>query len=273
MTNLTGSFNCVLGGNSLISTVINDTSAFNTMVGINSATTALGAMRNTFLATVTSLTTGSDNVSMATGALNAVTAGSRNTASGTNAGSACNGNDNTFLGEILSSYTLGSNNIHITAGGGTSTITSTSGNIMIQSPGVVGDTNTTRIGMGSQVKTFISGIRSVVPDNTNVPLLVDSVGQLGTISSSEATKENIRALDDEIISKFDKLDPVKYYLNCYKDDKTPHYGLIAEKLIKLYPNMVICENGVPETIRYKDVLAICCVVLQKHKRAIDAKCK
>ena len=54
--------------------------------------------------------------------------------------------------------------------------------------------NTTRIG-STQTRVFIAGIRGVTTTNTNaVAVLVDSFGQLGTISSSQRYKEDSRPM-------------------------------------------------------------------------------
>ena len=52
-----------------------------------------------------------------------------------------------------------------------------------------------RIGL-SQFRTFISGIRGVTTGNVNaIPVLIDSAGQLGTMSSSRRFKNEIKPMD------------------------------------------------------------------------------
>ena len=99
--------------------------------------------------------------------------------------------------------------------------------------GVAGESNTMRIGL-SQFRTFISGIRGVTTGNANaIPVLIDSDGQLGTMSSSRRFKHEIKPMDtasQAILS----LKPVTFN---YKSDNTntPQFGLIAEEVAEVKP--------------------------------------
>ena len=99
-----------------------------------------------------------------------------------------------------------------------------------------------RIGL-SQFRTFISGIRGVTTGNANaIPVLIDSDGQLGTMSSSRRFKHEIKPMDtasQAILS----LKPVTFN---YKSDNTntPQFGLIAEEVADVNPDLVVRdENG------------------------------
>ena len=86
--------------------------------------------------------------------------------------------------------------------------------------GIAGEANTMRIGL-SQFRTFISGIRGVTTGNANaITVMIDSDGQLGTMSSSRRFKHEIKPMDtasQAILS----LKPVTFN---YKSDNTntPH---------------------------------------------------
>src|SRR5436189_97851 len=105
------------------------------------------------------------------------TLGSFNTASG-----AC----------ALFSNTTGNNNIAFGLNAGAN-LTTGSNNIHIGNAGDVDDSNTIRIGTTvTQTRTFIAGIRGVTTANANaVNVVVDSAGQLGTVSSSRGVKDDI----------------------------------------------------------------------------------
>jgi hypothetical protein len=82
--------------------------------------------------------------------------------------------------------------------------------------GFADDSQTIRIG-ADQTKTFIAGIRGITTGNNNaVNIVIDSAGQLGTMSSSRRFKKEIKPMDkaSEVILA---LKPVTFH---YKSDKT-----------------------------------------------------
>jgi hypothetical protein len=103
---------------------------------------------------------------------------------------------------------------------------------------------------------FIGNIRSVQTQNADtIPVLVDSAGQLGTQSSSRRFKKEIKSMDsasEGILA----LKPVTFQ---YKSDKknAPQYGLIAEEVAKVNPDLVVRDkNGEIYTVRYDAVNAM-----------------
>src|SRR5207248_4998519 len=135
-------------------------------------------------------------------------------------------------------------------------LTTGSDNIAIGALGVAGESNTMRIGTVKQTATFITGIRGSATANANaVPVVIDSAGQLGTISSSQRFKDGIKPMDqasDTILA----LKPVTFH---YKTDNqnTPQFGLIAEEVAKVNPDLVVHdENGEIYTVRYEAVNAM-----------------
>jgi len=88
-----------------------------------------------------------------------------------------------------------------------------------------------------------------------VPVLIDSAGQLGTMSSSLRFKKEIKPMDtasEAILG----LEPVTFH---YKSDKTntPQFGLIAEEVAKVNPDLAVRdENGEIYTVRYEAVNAM-----------------
>src|SRR6266850_2032164 len=137
---------------------------------------------------------GAQNAASGANALQNNTTGNRNTASGANAlGANTTGNGNTASGaNALTGNTTGSGNIAIGQSAG-SNLTTGDNNIDIGNAGVAAEANTIRIGAGAtQTATFIAGIRGVATVNANaVGVLVDSAGQLGTVSSSRRVKDHI----------------------------------------------------------------------------------
>jgi hypothetical protein len=103
---------------------------------------------------------------------------------------------------------------------------------------------------------FISNIRGVTTQNADaMPVLIDSAGQLGTISSSARFKKQIKQMDktsEAILA----LKPVTFH---YKSDKTntPQFGLIAEEVATVNPDLVVRDkDGEIYTVRYDAVNAM-----------------
>jgi hypothetical protein len=118
-----------------------------------------------------------------------------------------------------------------------------------------GDGSTIRIG-DVQIRTFIAGIRGVTTGMADaVPVVIDSVGQLGTVSSSQRFKHEIKPMDrasEAILA----LKPVRFE---YKSDKTntPQFGLIAEQVAEVNPDLVVRDTqGEIYTVRYDAVNAM-----------------
>ena len=201
-------------------------------------------------------TSGSGNTATGFAALISNTTGSQNSATGLSAlFSNTTGASNTAIGDnALSSNTIGNNNIALGDSAGIN-LTTGSNNIDIGNLGVAGESNRIRIGSG-QTRTFIAGIRGRTTGNANaIPVLIDSAGQLGTISSSRRFKKEIKPMDqssEDILA----LTPVTFH---YKSDATgtPQFGLIAEEVAKVNPDLVVRdENGEIYTVRYEAVNAM-----------------
>lgn len=184
---------------------------------------------------------GSYNVGVGNNCLSALTTGTYNSALGHSAGNTlATGNYNTLLGEA-------------TACGAAHDYC-----VVIGSDAVSTATNQIRIGFDAsgvtrQTTCFIDGVRgrtSGVADA--VAVLVDSKGQMSTISSSIRYKENVLDVSDNVIDSLFKMEPKTFNYIGNPDSKT--YGLIAEDIDKILPDIVVYKeiNGemVPETIQY-----------------------
>jgi predicted ribosome quality control (RQC) complex YloA/Tae2 family protein len=101
-----------------------------------------------------------------------------------------------------------------------------------------------------------------------IPVLVDSAGQLGTQSSSRRFKKEIKSMDsasEGILA----LKPVTFQ---YKSDKknAPQYGLIAEEVAKVNPDLVVRDkNGEIYTVRYDAVNAMLLNEFLKEHRKVQ----
>lgn len=284
MVNLTGQENVAVGAFALANNTIG---SGNIAVGFSALNANTTSMHNVAIGTqaLQANTSGSDNIAIGATALhtNVVgqsniaigasalennTAGSDNVAIGSNALSQLsNGTNNTAVGFNAGSATVNSNdsnNIFIGAHAG-SNITGSNSNIMIDNIGGANDTSTTRIGT-TQTKCFIAGIRGITTTVANaIPVLIDSAGQLGTISSSERFKHSIQYIVDESAAIL-KLNPVSFIYNS-DELHTRQFGLIAEDVEKVFPKLVIKDpEGAPFTVRY-EVLPV--LLLNEVKKLVS----
>lgn len=142
--------------------------------------------------------------------------------------------------------------------------------IYLANPGDAAETNgTIRIGNDlDHLRAFISGIRGVTTGvNDAIPVVIDSAGQLGTVSSSLRFKENIEDIEAES-TKLYEARPVSF---TYKDQTTPekHYGFIAEEFEHLFPELVVKDDGQPTTIKYHELYALMIKELQNLRAEVD----
>jgi hypothetical protein len=286
----TGVNNTAVGWFSLKS---NRNGQFNTAVGAGTLVSMGHASRNTAVggAALFSDTSGEDNTAVGALALWSNTTGDLNTAIGDNAllsntvgfqNTAVGGwvlvnndtgNANVAIGSLAaySNFTGGGNtavgeqalfdnqsgNYNIALGYAAGTRTTGSNNIVIGDIGVEGESNTIRIGgggfTGPQTAAFIAGISgtAVVGD----AVVVDGNGQLGTVASSARFKKNIKPMDktsEAILA----LKPVSFQ---YRSDSkgTPQFGLIAEEVAKVNPDLVVRNrNDEIYSVRYDQVNAM-----------------
>jgi trimeric autotransporter adhesin len=290
--NTTGTYNTALGDGALFK---NTTSPYNTAVGYNALfnnSTSTGDNTAVGFSALTANTTGAANTALGFATLKTNTLGNRNTAVGLGAqNSNLTGSDNAVLGyQALSRNTDASYNTALGEQAlysvtGTSNIgvgyfagwnlTTGSNNVDIANQGATSDSGVIRIGSpGSQTSTFIAGIRGVTTGDDNaVPVVIDSNGQLGTISSSRRFKEDIHDMGSAS-SALLRLRPVTFrYKRPFRDGSKPlQYGLIAEEVAQVYPGLVArSAGGQIETVKYQVLDSMLLNELQKQNATINAQ--
>ena len=266
--NTTGSQNAANGWVALFSnTTGNNNTAngsqalYNNTIGVENTATGFGALY---------FNTSDDNTATGFQALNSNTTGFQNTANGVQALYFNTiGDFNTAIGfQALENIGTGLNNIAVGyfAGGGH---TADDGqNIDIGHSGFAGDNRTTRIG-SSTLRAFIAGIRGVTTGNADaVPVVIDSAGQLGTVSSSRRFKKEIKPMD-QTSQAILGLQPVTFQ---YKSDPsgTAQFGLIAEEVAKVDPDLVVRDaQGEIYSVRYEAVNAMLLNEFLKEHRKVQ----
>ena len=130
------------------------------------------------------------------------------------------------------------------------------------------------MGSAPQTSAFIAGIYGTTTSANNaVPVLVDSNGNLGTISSSRRYKEDIQDMRDAS-SGLLRLRPVTFrYKQAFGDGSKPiQYGLIAEEVAEVYPDLVArSADGQIETVKYQVLDSMLLNELQKQNETIAAQ--
>jgi Chaperone of endosialidase len=196
--------------------------------------------------------------------------GRYNVAAGWNALYFNKGNDNTAIGSFaLQDNGSGGNNIALGVEAGFY-LTTGSNNIEIGNPGNAGEGNTIRIGVeGTQAATYIAGIFNATVTG-GCQVVVASTGQLGCVTSSARYKRDVRDMADSS-DKLMQLRPVSFL---YKADETGarQYGLIAEEVEKVYPELVVHDaDGKAETVAYHLLPPMLLNEVQKLARQLDQK--
>ena len=251
--NTTGANNSALGYNALLT---NSTGSQNTAVGTGALYSNTTASYNTASGNFALYlnTTGDHNNAAGYSALYHNTTGAYNNAMGVNAlFSNTTGSNNTAMGQLAGYYlTTGSNNIDI-------------GN-----KGKAGDNALIRIGTaGTQTAIYVAGV-SGVNVTGGAQVVVNSLGQLGVVSSSIRYKEDVRPMGD-VSDRLLALRPVTFrYKKSDENGRKPEqFGLIAEEVAKVMPELVVYnQKGQPETVAYQTLAPLLVNELQReHARA------
>jgi trimeric autotransporter adhesin len=264
-SDINGGFNTATGVSSLIS---NTAGFFNTATGAYSLANNVDGDRNTAdgYAALFNNTEADGNTAIGRAALYHNTTGDANVAIGESAAFPnTTGNFNTAIGQgALFGNTSGNNNIAIgfIAGGN---FTTASNAIAIGSGG-----------LNISNSCFIGNIYSNVQPAVGIDpdfVTVTSSGRLGRANvSSRRYKHDIKPMDKASEALF-ALKPVSFRYNKeYDATQTLAFGLIAEEVAKVYPDLVGRNaEGQPESVRYDQVNAMLLNEFLKEHRKVEAQ--
>jgi hypothetical protein len=300
-SNTTGNFNMAIGTDALTKNTANFNLAIGFRVGFMNTTgnhlTGIGAgalQNNTTAGFNTAIgadalhdnTTGGGNTAIGADALANNTAGNANTANGVQALlSNTTGGGNTAIGaDALAGNTIGSGNTAIGSGalqnnttgndnialGNAAGLLLTTGddNIDIGNNGEAGDFDTIRIGSSVQGAIYLAGIAGQIVGAGGTTCYVDNDGKLGVFLSSRRFKTDIAdmgAASETLLA----LRPVTFHYKPELDKTcTPQFGLVAEEVAKVNPDLVTRDaKGELTTVRYEAVNAMLLnEFLKEHKK-------
>jgi hypothetical protein len=243
--NTTGQYNTAIGTLSLFSTSV---SYSNTEIG---ADALFGD------------STGSFNSALGSYALVSDTTGAYNTASGFFAlDDSQTGSGNTALGSYAGDgLTTGSFNTYI--GYGASPVNSADNYVTV----IGAPVNQSLAGAPT---TYITGIWGTTLAGSTAQVVVNANGQLGVLTSSERVKTDIVPLGGAS-ERLSQLRPVSFHLKV-----DPHgaiqYGLIAEEVDKVYPELVIRDNdGKIQGVRYDELAPMLLNEMQKEAATVASQ--
>jgi hypothetical protein len=255
VSNTTGSYNAASGYAALY---FNTTGSYNTASGANALSSNTTADYNTASGyRALNSNNGVSNTASGYEALYTNTTGTENTASGVHA---------------LAANMSGSNNIAEGYHAGYN-LTTGSNNIDIGSPGVKAESGVIRIGTitgttSTQSAAYIAGLYGVKTATAGTAVFIDSSGQLGTVSSSIRYKEDIQPIADAS-ERLLKLRPVKfrYKKADVSGEKPIQYGLIAEEVAEVYPELVVRDatTGRIDGVRYDELAPMLVNEVQKQQ--------
>ena len=276
-SNTSGDFNTAIGAGTLLANTAGQNTATgagallsNTTGDSNTANGAFALFDNTTggvntaigFATLGNNTTGSFNTAIGVNALLNNTGGGSNTAPGYQALLNTTGNHNTGTGwQALFSNTTGAGN---TAIGYFALDGNTTGSNNIALGRFAGMNVTTANnvicigsdGMNVNNGCFIGNIFNATSSG-GTAVLINTDGRLGTVTSSQRFKEHIKPMEQASEALY-ALKPVTFrYHKGIDPQGTPQFGLVAEDVEKVNPDLVVRDKeGKPYTVRYDAVNAM-----------------
>ena len=221
----TANFNTAVGAEALSS---NRDGSSNNAVGASALAANLDGLFNRAMGAfaLSSNTSGASNIAIGDSALSHAGAGSFNTVIGYMAGQDLDDrSDNIYIGATAAA-------------------------------GVHTESGTIRIGDPAHVGTcFVAGITGVPVTGTAV--VVNANGKLGVALSSKRFKNEIKPMEKESESILALKSVTFRYKQEIDANRIPQFGLVAEDVAKVNPDLVIRErDGKPYTVRYEAVNAM-----------------
>ena len=253
-SNAEGSFNTATGAGALLFNTNHNNTAFgaatllfNTTGGGNTAVGAAALLNNIgFTVDAPNGDPGSDNTAVGARALASNTTGSDNTAIGAGALFSSTGNSNIALGS-----NAGNN------------VATANGVICI---GALGE----NVSNGCYIGNIYNNVQPIVGTNPD-SVTITSTGRLGRGNvSSHRYKHDITPMDkaSEVLYT---LKPVSFrYHKEYDATQTLAFGLIAEEVAQVYPDLVgRNSSGEPESVRYEQINAMLLNEFLKEHRKVE----
>ena len=111
----------------------------------------------------------------------------------------------------------------------------------------------------STITPGIKGVNALIQGNLTVE------GTLNT-PSDLSVKENIEAIPDQLYDAVLDIKPIKFNYT-YDDDKKEHYGVIAQELEEVLPELVTDTN--PKTVNYSGIIGVLIEAIKEQQVQIN----
>jgi hypothetical protein len=269
-SNTVGNSNSAFGENSLKFNIDGDN---NSAFGQDALRNPTGASDNSAFgrASLRNTTSGVANAGFGRSSLYRNETGNWNSALGRSAlFNNMSGSDNVAIGiNAAINQNSGNRNIAIGANSG-GNITTESDSISIGHAGLAGENGRIHIGtVGTHFKAAMAGIFGITVPAGAASVLVSSNGQLATISSSLRFKQDVHDMG-EASDMLMKLRPVEFrYREDVADADEVQYGLIAEEVEEIAPELVTRDSdGQIYAVRYHLLPPLLLNEVQKQQRTI-----
>jgi hypothetical protein len=131
---------------------------------------------------------------------------------------------------------------------------------------ITGMTNTPMYILG---KLPASAQSSAVCFNSVSKELTYNAGVTTCTASTEKVKKNIKNVTANVTTRLMQLQAVNYTLDI---DNETHYGLLAENVTKVFPELAAHSNGNLTGVRYEEFTAILLKGFQEQKLRLDRMC-
>jgi hypothetical protein len=268
-SNTTASFSTAIGADALHD---NTTGGANTAIGADALGNNTAGNANTAngAGALFNNITGSGNTANGYEALSSNTTGGGNAAIGPDAlQNNTTGDGNTAIGPAaLQNNSTGNNNIALGNSAGLFLMTGDD-NIDIGNNGDAGDFDTIRIG-DIQGAIYLAGIAGQIVGAGGTTCYVDNDGKLGVVLSSRRFKTDIAdmgAASEALLA----LRPITFHYKPELDKTcTPQFGLVAEEVAKVNPDLVTRDaKGEVTTVRYEAVNAMLLNEFLKEHRTVQ----
>jgi hypothetical protein len=111
----------------------------------------------------------------------------------------------------------------------------------------------------SKTQCFIKGVYNSAVGAPNHVVYIDERNQIGMLPSSIRYKTDVQSLPQSLIDKLELLRPVTFYMKPDTAKMYLQYGLIAEEVAQILPEIVIFKTHpltpelgpIPETVCYE----------------------
>ena len=127
-----------------------------------------------------------------------------------------------------------------------------------------------RVGHAAQTRAFVAGIHNSTVDGLAVHV-DNATGQLGVLTSSARFKVDVRDVGDASAT-LSRLHPVAYRYRADLDaTATLQYGLIAEEVDRVMPDLIVRESSArPYTVRYDMLVPLLVNEIQRRSDRLAA---